>query len=329
MAPRLRTVSRLLPVPAPFDFELTAGHQTFFRGRTGADYYHDGAYRRVLDRGDRLVLATVRPASAGLAVDLAAPALDAATVDWAIEQIAWIFALDADLTPLLAAAATDPLVAALIARFPGLRPARVPAVFEALVQAIVGQQISGLAARRIRDRLVDTHGEPFADGATTWRAFPRPAAIAATSIDDLRALPLTGRKAEYLRGIAAEAAAGRLDLDALRALDDAAAIAALTALRGVGRWTAEWVLIRALGRPDGFPAGDLALARVLERFYPDRRPIDPRRIDAIGDRWRGFRGLVTSYLFAAIRQNIAIDPPASDPPRSKACNAAFIGNPPP
>ena len=78
----------------------------------------------------------------------------------------------------------------------------------------------------------------------------------------------------------------------------------LAALRGVGRWTAEWVMLRALGRIDAFPADDLALCRILARFYTEGRPITGREAVTLAERWGSCRGLVTAYLFAAIRQGI-------------------------
>ena len=214
----------------PFSFALTAAHQTFFRGRTGADYYHDGVYRRVFDRGEDLVLATVRPVEdnatedsaqpdggglvSALEVEVRAARLDAPTLAWTADRVAWVLALDADFSEFRARAASDPLLAFLLKQFPGLRPARTPTVFEALVQAIIGQQISGAVARQIRDLVVDRLGEPFPDDGTVYRAYPRPAAFAAASLDDLRALKLSRRKAEYLREIAGRVVAGELDLRA-------------------------------------------------------------------------------------------------------------------
>ena len=314
----------------PFSFALTAAHQTFFRGRTGADYYHDGVYRRVFDRGQDLVLATVRPVEGSatesgavpdgrglvstLEVEVRAARLDAPTLAWTADQVAWVLALDADLSEFRARADSDPLLAFLLKQFPGLRPARTPTVFEALVQAIIGQQISGAVARQIRDLVVDRLGEPFpGDGVTglSYRAYPRPAAFAAASPDDLRALKLSRRKAEYLREIAGRAAAGELDLESLRALPDHQVVERLAALRGVGRWTAEWVMLRALGRIDAFPADDLALCRILARFYTEGRPITGREATVLAERWGSCRGLVTAYLFAAIRQGI--DPGRAEP----------------
>ena len=304
-----------LSVQEPFSFALTAGHQTFFRGRTGADYFHDGVYRRVFDRGDHLVLATVRPieesrepdlpgTAGALEIDVAAARIDAPTLAWTAAQVAWIFALDADFGEFRARASSDPLLAFLLEQFPGLRPARTPTVFEALVQAIIGQQISGAVARQIRDLVVDRFGEPFPIEGAIYRAYPRPASLAAASLDDLCALKLSRRKAEYLREIAGRVARGELDLEGLRSLPNHQVVAQLAALRGVGRWTAEWVMLRALGRIDAFPADDLALCRILSRFYNGGRPITGREATSLAERWGSCRGLVTAYLFAAIRQGI-------------------------
>lgn len=309
--PPLPSAHVQIATPRPFSFHLTAGHQTFFRGRTGADYYEAGVYRRVLDPPARPpILVEVSPGATEDTLDVALRGhnLDGAAGVWGAGQVRRIFALDADFAEFVALAEVDPLVGALAGHFPGLRPARAPTVFEALAQAIIGQQISGVVARRIRDLVVDALGAPFEAGGRTYRAYPRPAAFAAASIDDLRGLKLSRRKAEYLRDIGARIAAGDLDLEALRELPDDEVVAHLSALRGVGRWTAEWVMLRALGRPDAFPAGDLALWRALDRYYqPDKRT-GAKEAAALAERWRGQRGLVTAYLFAAIRQGIDLTP---------------------
>lgn len=242
--------------------------------------------------------------TSALEVEIAGPDLTDGDRDWAARQVAHLFALDADFTEFLALGRTDLLVAALQAHFPGLRPARTPTVFEALAQAIIGQQISGAVARRIRDLVVERLGEPFVLDGAVYRAYPRPAAFAAASIEDLRALKLSQRKAEYLREIGAAVAEGRLDLEGLRGQPNHEIVARLTALRGVGRWTAEWVRLRALGRLDAFPADDLALDRIVGQFYFGDRSVTKHEALALAERWGSCQGLVTAYLFAAIRQRI-------------------------
>lgn len=94
---------------------------------------------------------------------------------------------------------------------------------------------------------------------------------------------------------------GELDLEALAALSRQEVVDRLCNLRGVGRWTAEWVMARALGRGDAFPTDDLALRRVLSNLYNGGRPLTAQEADALGERWGGYRGIAVSYLFAGMR----------------------------
>jgi DNA-3-methyladenine glycosylase II len=300
----------LLRPAAPFDFDLTAGYLTYFRGQYGSDSLDDGAYRRLLDLGDKLVLATVRSLGTvdapELAVELEGDALTDAQRRVAAARVSWLLGADAPLAPFYALAQADPVMSGLAARFRGLNLPHTASAFEALVLAVLGQQISTNVARVIRTLLIETHGPRQAFRGTTYFAFPRPAALAAASVEELRRLKLSGRKAEYVRGIAQAAADPEAGLESLQDLPDDAAVARLTALRGVGPWTAQWALMRALGRPDVFPAGDLALRRAVSRLYCGGEPVGEGRAEEFSRRWSPWRSYATLYLFTALRLGVAV-----------------------
>jgi len=110
--------------------------------------------------------------------------------------------------------------------------------------------------------------------------------------------------------VAQQAVDGELDYDRLATLSDEEAIARLSAIRGVGRWTAQWALMRALGRSDVLPAGDLALQRAVGDLYFGGRRLTERELDEFAaERWSPYRGLATAYLFAHIRQQRALSAP--------------------
>ena len=138
-------------------------------------------------------------------------------------------------------------------------------------------------------------------GGETRRTFPSPSALASAGADALRAVKFSARKAEYICDISAQAADGRLDLDAIGALPSADAVERLVALRGVGPWTAHWLLIRSYGHQDGFPAGDLAIQRNLGILYGDGSRMSESEARAASERWKPHRSLATTYLFAAAR----------------------------
>ena len=125
--------------------------------------------------------------------------------------------------------------------------------------------------------------------------------MAASSIEELRGLKLSQRKAEYVHGVSKGVASGELDLEGLRGLPAAEVVERLTAIRGVGPWTAHWLLIGALGEPDGFPSGDLALQRTMGTLVGDGAPMAAAEALAYSERWSPHRSYVTTYLFAAAR----------------------------
>jgi len=178
------------------------------------------------------------------------------------------------------------VITPLVAAHPGLRVPGCVDGFELGVRAIVGQQVSVAAARTVLGRLVAAHGEPLpeADGGLT-HSFPAPAALAEI---DPTTVPFPRKRAEGLRTLARLAAAGELHLDAGTDPDEASAV--LTAIPGVGSWTASYVAMRALGEPDVFLAGDAGIRQALERLGTG---VDP-------DRWRPWRSYAVMHLWRSL-----------------------------
>jgi DNA-3-methyladenine glycosylase II len=181
----------------------------------------------------------------------------------------------------------------------GLRPTLVPDRFEMLVGAISAQQVNLAFAFATRVRLVRRYGAPVEFDGLTVHAFPAPAVLAAAPVAELRAMQFSQRKAEYIVGLARELATGALDLEAAAAAPDEAVVARLTAVRGLGRWSAEWFLARGLGRPDVCPADDLGVRRAVEALCFKGRERDPAAVRRRARAWRPHRSLATHYLLAA------------------------------
>jgi DNA-3-methyladenine glycosylase II len=184
-------------------------------------------------------------------------------------------------------------MAALVEAYPQLDP---DAFFEnwpselwsALVSQVIGQQISLVAAGAIRGRLERLHGG----------LLPTPAQLLGIDEDTLRGVGLSHAKAVYLHDVAAHLVDGRLDLARLRALDDDAARDALTQIKGVGRFTADGVLLLTLRRSDVWPAADLALRRAVARVWEFDHPPSLAEVDALGERFRPWRTLAAVYLLS-------------------------------
>jgi DNA-3-methyladenine glycosylase II len=189
----------------------------------------------------------------------------------------------------------DPVLAQIIESRPDLDPwawmAELPAMdlFGALLFQVTGQQLSVPATRRTLDRI-----QTLFDGH-----LPSPSALLAVDPARLRDAGLSWRKIGTLRDLAERLSDGRLNAEALRALPDEEFIAELTAIPGIGPWTAQGALLIALRREDVVLPGDLALRKAVQRVYAlDHLPTQQEVLD-IAEKWRPFRSLATSYLFAA------------------------------
>ena len=266
-----------LAVPEPFDFEHTTERFRVFAPDL-ATLWHEGGIHRVV--GGREV--RIEPAPGGVDVE----PLDDETEAVALALLGAEFDLDT-FKP------ADPVVAALARRLRGFRPPLSPDPFEMLVGAISAQQISLRAALAVRNRLVERFGRR---GELAY-AFPAAERVATASRDGLTSLGFSGRKADYILALA------RSDLDyaALAALPDDEVKATLVRLPGIGEWTADWFLARHLARRRAWPAGDLALRKVVSSFYGDGRPLTTPEVREIGEHFDPDQNLTAHYLLLGAR----------------------------
>jgi DNA-3-methyladenine glycosylase II len=202
-----------------------------------------------------------------------------------------------DLVPFYETAADHPVFGPLIGRLHGLKAFRPAGLFDMLVTAVVEQQISLVAAQQIRARLVRAFGEE-AEGEPV---FPTPEALAEAPVEALTACGLSREKAGYVTGVATEIVAGRLDLDALERAPDDEVKTRIVALRGFGPWSADYVLIRGLARPDAVPFDDVAVRSVIGRALGDGSRPSPSQAAALLAPLAPYRGLAAFYLLVAAR----------------------------
>ncbi|MCE2502080.1 MAG: DNA-3-methyladenine glycosylase 2 family protein [Dehalococcoidia bacterium] len=295
----------IAPIP-PYDFLLTAGQPSYSRNQEyKTEEYTDDAYIRLLDLGDKVALASVRSTGAvddpELSVTLTGDDLDDSDGKRAAAQLTWLLGCDQDLRPFYDSISGDTVLADVVTDFYGYHNTRTASVYEALVQAVMGQQIATAVARVVRNLLVQHYGVRATIAGREWYAFPRAADLSVAEIDDLRQLKLSYRKSEYIQGIARAALDSPDGFEEMHDLPDDEVVRQMVALRGVGNWTAQWVLVRALARPDGFPVGDLALRRTVAALYFDGAEITDQELLDFSARWSPWRSYATSYLFAALR----------------------------
>jgi DNA-3-methyladenine glycosylase II len=164
--------------------------------------------------------------------------------------------------------------------------------YGALVRTIAGQQLSVLAARAIYGRLTDRFG---------GRA-PTPQEILDDNPEELRAAAgLSRAKVRYLRSLAEHTLSGQLELERLNELSDERVIAELTAVHGIGLWSAQMFLMFHLERPDVLPTGDLGIRRAIELAYGLDGLPEPTAMEEIAESWRPYRTLACRYLWRSLQ----------------------------
>lgn len=193
----------------------------------------------------------------------------------------------------------DPVMRRLVEAYPPPEPRDHRDLFVDLIDAIISQQLSVKAAAAIFARVEALFD---GDGGASAGAAPAgitPAELAAVDPEALRAAGLSRPKVGYVQGIAEAVRAGEFDPAALAGLDDEEVVAELVRLKGVGRWTAEMLLIFSLGRPDVFSVGDLGLRSAVARHYGvDRESHED--VVAVADRWAPYRSLACHYLWKSL-----------------------------
>jgi DNA-3-methyladenine glycosylase II len=197
--------------------------------------------------------------------------------------------------PLEQLRASDPVMRRLVDEHGPLdeeerRRGRPLEPYGALVRSIVGQQLSTKAARSIYERLT-----ALFDGRT-----PTPPELLAADPEDVRSVGLSRPKVAYLRSLAEHVESGELELARLSELPDEEVTEQLTAVKGLGQWTADMFLIFHLGRPDVLPVGDLGVRRAVERAYGLPDLPDAAKLTEIGEPWRPHRSLASLYLWRSL-----------------------------
>ena len=291
---------------APFDFDLTARYRTAYRKYFGNHEYVDDEYRQVVSSNGNVALACVTSVGTveqpKLKLSLRGDHLE--LLDLAARDVSWALGTDTSLSGFYALSGEDPPLDKYVQQLYGLHPTRNTSLFETIVLAITGQQIAAGVAHAIRALLVQEYGRPVVIDGESYNLFPTPEALVEAGVPGLRAVKLSTRKAEYIVELASRLASGELNLEACRELPSADADELLLGLRGIGKWTVQWLKITAMDYSDAFPSGDLALRRFISYLYLGGASIDEGAVEEFSKRWQNHRTLVTVYLFAAARMGL-------------------------
>lgn len=293
-----RTCIILEPV-APFRLDLSAWA---LQRRTGnaIDRWDGETYRRVLAMPHGPVEVAIRQLAPfekpELELALRGETLGVQAEAAAVTAVERLLGLQVDLSEFYRFAASQEKLGHLVDRFRGLKPPRFVSVYEAVINGIACQQITLTQGIRLLTSLATHYGAAIEQGDAPAYAFPVPEELAQLSPEQLRKLGFTTQKSRAIIETSRAIAEGQVDLEALEELPDEEAVAGLQALRGVGRWTAEYVLLRGLGRTHVFPGDDVGARNNLRRWLEIAEPLDYKEIQNVLAAWKQYGGLIYFHM---------------------------------
>jgi len=190
----------------------------------------------------------------------------------------------------------DAKLSPLAETFRGVKPPRFPSIFEAIVNGIACQQLTLTVGILLLNRLAQSCGLAMNGEDASAHAFPRPEDLAGLEVETFQELGFSRQKGRALIELSQSIMEGKVDLENLPSLDDKTAAEQLRQLRGVGRWTAEYVLLRGLGRLHIFPSDDVGARNKLRGLLNLKRPLDWKGVNRILARWEPYAGLIYLHL---------------------------------
>ncbi len=216
------------------------------------------------------------------------------------QALTYFFFLDFSLREFYKDIQNDVTMTKIVMQLYGLKNPTTPTVFEALVDAIVEQQISIKVARTIEERICKKFGDQLTINGETYYVYPSAQNITSKSVEELRACGLSQRKAEYIYGAAQLISLGKLDLESMKNQPDPdAIIRELDEIKGIGVWTAELTMLRGMHRLDALPADDLGIQRVISTYYRSGAKVKAAEAMEIAEAWGNYGGLAAFYLIIA------------------------------
>ncbi|WGV61043.1 DNA-3-methyladenine glycosylase [Brevibacillus brevis] len=211
------------------------------------------------------------------------------------------FSADLELSVIYEQMREESELAILTERFRGLRPMLDADLFQCMVKTIIGQQINLSFAANLTERLVTLAGDTVENqNGEGIIAFPTPDSVARLTVEDLRSLQFSQRKAEYIIDFARAIVNETVDLERLWTMKDEEIITYLTSLRGIGRWTVECLLMFGMGRPDLLPAADIGLRNGIVHLYGMETKPNENDIRKLGEKWAPWRSIYCLYVWEAV-----------------------------
>lgn len=294
--------SFLIPVKSIFSFKECL----WFLDRNYDDCLHtvrDHTVLKALAFEDDLLLIRIGAAKQSLRVEILAGRVTQEAIHQVTAYIKDWLDLDRGLQPFYQLLLQEETLAYMPTAFRGLTLIGIPDVFEALSWSIIGQQINLSFAYRLKRRLTEQWGRSLVYGGQVCHVFPAPEVLAQASIAQLREMQFSQKKAEYLTGLATVFREGALSKSLLQNLSGfAAQQQALTALRGIGIWTANYALMKSLRVAEAIPYGDVGLLQALVQHGLIRDRMDQAGMDKLFRRFQGWESYLVFYLWRSLSQ---------------------------
>ena len=289
---RERARGLLLPYREPFGWtQLLA----FFGARAtpGVERVADNRYQRTVRVGGACGVIDVTDVGGSLSLEVSGIPTD--SLFYVAQRVRGMFDVDAPIDDITHTLRCDEQLRDWLESQPGLRVPGAWDGWELTVRAILGQQVSVKAATTFAGRLADKYGDrmrPVSGGDVPQRLFPSPARLARARLETIG---IVRSRAQSIRDLARAVRAGKVTFDGSQPVDDFCR--ALTAVRGIGDWTAEYVAMRALKNPDAFPASDLGLLRAFD--HTEGRRLRPRELEARALAWRPWRAYAALLIWGS------------------------------
>lgn len=223
--------------------------------------------------------------------------IDSGEIERLKHKLAQMWSTQKDLSPFYKKFADDPYLSTVIEERKGLHWVLTPTLYECLISSMISQQIHLSFAATLKRRLINLVGNQLEIKQRTFPLFPHPEQVASLTIDQLRNLQFSQRKAEYIIGISKKIANGNLDLEGLRTHSNEEIARTLLTYRGIGKWTVECLLLFGLGRENLLPAADIGLRNAIRKVYQLPERPSESEVREIGADWSPYQSYVTYYLW--------------------------------
>ncbi|MDF2876601.1 MAG: DNA-3-methyladenine glycosylase [Sporomusa sp.] len=261
----------------------------------------DTVYKAIRVNGCQVILKITAPAAGKLAVMFSGHKDDDILQDAAKQYVVEWFNLDTDIRPFYEMARADVMLAPLIEHYRGLHIVGIPDLFEAIAWAIIGQQINLTFAYNLKRRFVQAFGEQITSAGRQHWLFPLPEIVAGLTVDDFLPMQFSRQKAAYLIGAAQAIVGNQLSKEELLCEPTSLAMKnRLVSLKGVGEWTADYVLLKCLRQLNAFPIGDAGLQNAVKACLAGAQKPSPADLQRLALPWRGWEAYATFYLWRSL-----------------------------